>query len=72
MILPNSNAALKILLAVDGSSHSAAAASLLTHITWPVGTSAQVLAVAPERLPLVSPGPKAQRGVAKMRIGLHH
>lgn len=44
---------LKIILAVDGSPHSAAAVNLLSRITWPTGTSILVLAIVPERLPLM-------------------
>jgi len=44
---------LKILLAVDSSSHSAAAVNLMSHISWPQGTVVHVLALVPERLPVM-------------------
>jgi hypothetical protein len=47
-----SAAPLNILLAIDGSKHSAAAVTLTVEIGWPVGTSVYVLAVVPERVPL--------------------
>jgi nucleotide-binding universal stress UspA family protein len=43
----------KILLAVDGSSHSTAAINLLTRITWPADTTVYVLAFVSDRLPLM-------------------
>jgi len=52
--------ALKILLAVDGSDHSAAAVTLTAGITWPVGTIVHVLVVVPERWLLSDLSPAAQ------------
>ena len=52
----NISAPLRILLAIDGSSHAQAAVSLLTHIAWPVETSTRVLAVTPEFLSVGSSG----------------
>jgi len=45
---PKTIPSLKILLAVDGSPHAAAAANLLTHMAWPDSTAAHILAVTPE------------------------
>jgi nucleotide-binding universal stress UspA family protein len=50
---------LKILLVIDGSPHAAAAVDLLTHLTWPAGTSAEVLVLVPERLPRMGSSPEA-------------
>ena len=47
------NLSLKILLAVDDSPYSAAAVNMLTHISWPAGTSVNLLATVPEQLPLM-------------------
>jgi nucleotide-binding universal stress UspA family protein len=55
MLTPNFYFPLKILLAVDGSPHSAAAVSLLTHITWPAHTKIHVRAIVPESLPQMQP-----------------
>jgi nucleotide-binding universal stress UspA family protein len=44
-------APLNILLAIDGSKHSAAAVTLTVDIGWPAGTSARVLAVVAKRFP---------------------
>lgn len=51
MLAPKLVSPPRILLAVDGSPHSAAAVDLLAHITWPVGTVARVLSIVSERLP---------------------
>ncbi|MDX1520965.1 MAG: universal stress protein [Anaerolineae bacterium] len=51
MLTPNFYLPLKILLAVDGSPHAAAALSLVTHITWPAHTKIHVQAIVPESLP---------------------
>ncbi len=53
---PNVSTPLRILLAVDGSSHAQAAVSLLAHIAWPVETSTRVLAVTPEFVSVGSSG----------------
>jgi nucleotide-binding universal stress UspA family protein len=52
---------MKILLAVDGSRYRDAEAELVAGITWPAGTTTHVLAVVPERLPLIGIGPETQR-----------
>jgi nucleotide-binding universal stress UspA family protein len=54
---------MKILLAVDGSRYSDEEAALVAGITWPAGTTMRVLAVVPERLPLIGIGPDTQRMV---------
>jgi nucleotide-binding universal stress UspA family protein len=54
---------LPVLLAVDGSSYSDAEATLVASITWPAGSSVRVLAVVPERLPLLGLSPETQRMV---------
>ncbi len=54
---------LKILLAVDGSRYSEAEAALVAGVTWPAGSSVRVLAVVPERLPLVGLDVETQRVV---------
>ena len=46
-------APLTVLLAVDGSGYSDAEATLVAGIAWPAGTAVRVLAVVPERLPLL-------------------
>jgi nucleotide-binding universal stress UspA family protein len=53
---------LKILLAVDFS-HSAAAVSMLTHITWPAETSVHLLTTVPDKLPVMEPSPETQRNL---------
>lgn len=60
---PNVGASLKILLALDNSPYSAAAVSLLNCITWPAGTAVDLLAVVPERLPVMETRPEARRQV---------
>jgi nucleotide-binding universal stress UspA family protein len=56
----------RILLAVDGSPPSAAAESLLTHITWPAGTSARVLSIVPEHLPHMGTDPGSRDHLDEM------
>lgn len=60
--MPTSNLAPppQILLAVDGSSHATAAVNLLTHITWPAGTSARIVSLVPERLPRMETEPESR------------
>lgn len=53
----------RILLAVDGSPPSAAAEGLLTHITWPGGTSVRVLSIVPERLPHMETDPGSRDNI---------
>lgn len=60
---------LTVLLAVDGSSYSDAEAKLVAGITWPAGTSVRVLAIVPERLPLLGLSPETQRVVDEMLTG---
>jgi nucleotide-binding universal stress UspA family protein len=55
MIIPGVGSPLKILLVVDDSPYSAAAVDLLTHMTWPVGTSTDVLVLVPEHLSQMGP-----------------
>ena len=52
---------LTILLAADGSQYSDSEAKLVADIPWPAGTTVHVLAVVPERLPLIGVGSKMQR-----------
>lgn len=54
---------LTVLLAVDGSSYSDAEATLVAGIAWPAGTAVRVLAVVPERLPLLGLSVETQRMV---------
>ena len=51
---------LKILLAVDGSSHSEAATKFVMELNWPDSARFEVLAVAPERWPLLGVSAQAQ------------
>jgi nucleotide-binding universal stress UspA family protein len=44
----------KILLAIDGSEHSKAAANLVHKLPWPANSEMAVLAVAPQRWPTVA------------------
>jgi nucleotide-binding universal stress UspA family protein len=60
---PGVGAPLKILLALDNSPYSAAAVSLLNCITWPAGTVIDLLAVVPERLPVMETRPEVRRQV---------
>lgn len=53
-------APLKVLLAVDGSTHSEAAATLVGNIAWPAGVSIEVLAVAATPWSLSGLTPQAQ------------
>ncbi len=57
----NAGFPLKILLVVDDSAHSAAAVGLISRITWPVGALVHVLAVVPERLPIMDPNLETPR-----------
>jgi nucleotide-binding universal stress UspA family protein len=52
--------ALKVLLAVDGSSHSEAATKFVMELNWPEAACFEVLAVAPERWPLLGVRAEAQ------------
>lgn len=54
---------LQVLLAVDGSPHSAAAVAMMAGIEWPARTSVRVLAVVPERWLLTGLNPQAQQVV---------
>lgn len=54
---------LQVLLAVDGSAHSAAAVALTAGMPWPVGASATVLAVVPERWSFGDLSPEARQVV---------
>lgn len=56
-------APLKILVALDNSPYSTAAVSLLNCITWPAGTELDLLAVVPERLPVMETRPEVRRQV---------
>ena len=56
-------APLKILVALDNSPDSAAAVTLLNCITWPAGMAVDLLAVVPERLPVMETRPEARRQV---------
>ena len=49
----NSALPMSVLLAVDDSSHSATAVNLATRIAWPVETAIHILAIVPDRLPLM-------------------
>ena len=69
MVTTPKRSPLTVLLAVDGSSYSDAEANLVTDIRWPAGTSMRVLAVVPERLPLVCLSPETQSVVDEMRAG---
>jgi nucleotide-binding universal stress UspA family protein len=51
---------LKVLLAVDGSSHSEAAADFVIELNWPDSAHFEVLAVAPERWPLLGVSAEAR------------
>jgi len=62
---------LTVLLAVDGLSYSDAEAKLVAGRTWPTGTTVCVLAVVPERLPLVALSPESQSVVGEMLAGIH-
>jgi nucleotide-binding universal stress UspA family protein len=53
--------AFKVLLAVDGSAHSEAAAKFVMELNWPASARFEVLAVAPERWPLFAVSAEAQR-----------
>lgn len=53
------NRRLKILLGIDDSQHSAAAINLLARISWPAKTFAYLLAMVPDRLPIMEPQPDA-------------
>ena len=50
----------KVLLAVDGSSHSEAAADFVIELNWPDSAHFEVLAVAPERWPLLGVSAEAR------------
>jgi nucleotide-binding universal stress UspA family protein len=52
--------ALKVLLAIDGSAHSEAAAKFVMELNWPASVRFEVLAVAPERWPLFDVSVDAQ------------
>lgn len=61
---------LKMVLAVDGSPHSQAAARLAAGAPWPAGNTATVLAVVPERWSFSGLTPEAQSVLADTLAGL--
>ncbi len=56
-------ASLKILVALDNSPYSTAAVNMLNCVTWPAGTEVDLLAVVPERLPVMETRPEVRRQV---------
>jgi nucleotide-binding universal stress UspA family protein len=62
---------LRLSLAVDGSRYSEAEAALVASISWPAGSSVCVLAVVPERLPLLGLSVETQRMVDESLSDLH-
>ena len=56
---------------MDGSSYSDAEATLVAGIAWPAGSAVRVLAVVPERLPLLGLSLETQRMVDESLSDLH-
>ena len=71
MIVPWVGSPIKIVLVVDGSPYSVAAVDLLTHMTWPAGTFADVLVLVPERLPHLCSPPGVPGALAETSQNAH-
>jgi nucleotide-binding universal stress UspA family protein len=64
------DAPFKVLLAVDGSAHSAVAINLVIELTWPTGTGVQVMTVIPDRWSMLGLSLEAQQVVDETLEGM--